>query len=294
VGEEPLIPAAKYHSYGNDFFIVSSEDVPAGGRNAFAVSICDPHFGVGADGCIFLHRSASGLFELRIFNRDGGEAGMSGNGVRCACAHLHRRGLADSHRVTFLTASGSKIYELVERQGLSWKYRSEMGLPGFSSDVIPFRSDHPLDRVENYPLEAAGRRLDISALSIGNPQCVVFCDELPAGAEFELVGAALEAHPAFPERTNVSFVKVKDSHHLEIRIWERGVGPTFSSGTGSCGAAVAAIAGGRASSPLRVQTGTGIQQVEWSPGQEIILTGWTHFIADLQYHWVHRDESATD
>jgi diaminopimelate epimerase len=294
VGEAALIPATKYQSYGNDFLILSSEDVRDDAQGAFALSICDPHFGVGADGCVFVRRSPADLFELRIFNRDGSEAGMSGNGVRCACAYLHHRGITNQGRVEFTTISGRKIYELVQRRGLGWKYRSEMGQPGFSSEVIPFHGAQPLGRVDDYPLEAAGRPLKISAVSVGNPQCVVFCDALPTREDFELLGAALETHPAFPEKTNVSFVQVRDQHHLEVRIWERGVGPTFSSGTGSCGAAVAAIAGGRARSPLQVETETGIQQVEWAEGRQVVLTGWSHFIADLQYHWVSRDGSPTD
>jgi diaminopimelate epimerase len=293
VEEAVLVPAAKYHSYGNDFLVVSS-DLVGDDLTAFARSICDPHFGVGADGCIFVQRSTSGRWRLRIFNRDGSEAGMSGNGVRCVCAYLHHQGIATEERLELETMSGRKTYQLVERRDLSWKYRSEMGKPGFSPEAIPFRSAQRADRVENYPTEAAGRQLRITALTVGNPQCVVFCDELPAREDFEAMGAALETHPAFPEKTNVSFVRVWDEHHLEVRIWERGVGPTFSSGTGSCGAAVAALAGGRAQSPVQVQTETGTQQVEWTPGREIVLTGWSSFIADLLYHWVSGDRFRTD
>lgn len=280
-----MIFAAKYHSYGNDFFIVPADQVKKSGYAGLARAICDPHRGLGADGCVFLSQAGADGAGLRIFNRDGSEAQMSGNGARCACAFLHHRGIVKNSMIRLETRAGTKVYELLRRHDSSWEYRSNMGSPVFEPAAIPFKAPPALQRVEDFPVEVSGETVRVSALFVGNPQCVVFVDELPHRRFFEKVGSGLENHPLFPQRTNVSFVKVENPHRLRILIWERGVGPTLSSGTGSCGAAVAAISAGRAMAPLEVHTETGMQQVEWEAGSEIFLTGCAEFIADVHLNW---------
>ena len=157
-----------------------------------------------------------------------------------------------------------------------------MGAPSFDPAEIPFRPCSNSDSVTDVELPLAGRLVVISALSVGNPQCVVFKDALPDEDEFDYMGRALSEHASFPQDTNVSFVQVTGRQNLKIKIWERGVGPTFSSGTGCCGAAVAAIAEGRVESPVEVQTETGVQVVEWQPGESIALTGEACFVADAE------------
>ena len=280
-----MINASKYHADGNDFLIFSSDQAGEEDYPSLARSICRRHRGAGADGCVLVSVASQGKFSLRIFNRDGSEAGMSGNGARCACAFLHQRGLTRDTEVRLETRSGIKVYELLQQGDFFWRYRSAMGCPRFSPSDIPFQSQPQLEMVQDYPLSVDGEVVRVTALSVGNPQCVVFVDELPKGPFFERVGAALEVHPSFPERTNVSFVKVESSHQLRVMIWERGVGPTHSSGTGSCGAAVAAIWTGRAHSPLEVHTAEGVQQVEWAPGDPMTLTGGVEFVSHIQFPW---------
>ncbi len=159
-----------------------------------------------------------------------------------------------------------------------------MGAPSFDPAAIPFQAPSKLEQVQEYSLEVQGQTVSINALSVGNPQCVVFVEEFPEAAEFERMGGGLECHPCFPERTNVSFVRVEELHRLQIKIWERGVGPSHSSGTGSCGAAVAAIRAERAQSPVQVHTQKGSQLVEWNPGEEILLTGEVEFIGEMKFH----------
>ncbi len=250
----------------------------------FARSICDPHTGVGADGCVFVNTGDPETVILRIFNRDGSEAGMSGNGSRCACAFLHHHQFARRPAVRMETLSGIKVYHLLHEREFLWIYRSEMGPPAFAAESIPFKAKNGAE-ILDHALEVAGEKLTISALSVGNPQCVVFVDRPPQDDFFRRVGAALEIHPSFPERTNVSFALVEGPDQLRIRIWERGVGPTHSSGTGSCGAAVAAIRAGRVQAPVKVYTETGMQEVDWSPGGQISLTGWAEFIGKIEYCW---------
>ncbi len=280
-----MILAEKYHSCGNDFLIVAAGEVQPEHYSNLAQAICDRNFGVGADGCVVVRESSSAQFHLKIFNRDGTEAAMSGNGFRCGCAFLHRHGRVSQPEVTVQTGSGVKKYTLLEKAEGFWKYRSRMGEPAFEPAAIPFKASSELEQVVDYSLEVPGGTVSITALWVGNPQCVVFVEEFPTGVEFERMGSGLECHLSFPERTNVSFVQVKDSHHLTIKLWERGVGETHSSGTGSCGAAVAAIRSGQAQSPVDVQSPKGSQQVEWNPGNEILLTGEAEFIAEVKFHW---------
>ncbi len=279
-----MIPLSKYHSYGNDFLVLVSSHVPAEEYSDFARDVCEAHFGLGADGCVFLEPTA-GRASLRIFNRDGSEAGMSGNGARCAAAFLHHRGLTLDSEVVLATRSGDKVYRLTETGQRSWTYQSNLGAPRFRPSEIPFRAAEGVEEVRDFPLQVKGRRVRVHALSVGNPQCALLVGELPGEEEFRELGAGLERHRRFPERTNVSFVRARRPDLLEIRIWERGVGPTHSSGTGSCGAAVAALRHGVAKSPVTVRTRTGSQTVQWEPGGEVLLTGAAGFIADIQYFW---------
>jgi diaminopimelate epimerase len=275
-----MLFASKYQAYGNDFLILGADQCgedPAG----LVKRICDPHFGVGADGCIFVEIPPEGPFPARIFNRDGSEAGMSGNGIRCAAAWLHHRNLCPGPEAEFRTASGIKRYRLISGAPPVWTYRSAMGVPAFEASRIPFQDAVPEARITGRTLRVDGWVVPITALSVGNPQCVVFVDNLPGEDEFRSMGSGLSLHPAFPEGTNVSFVRVDGPSAISIRIWERGVGPTWSSGTGCCGAAVAALSEGRVTSPVEVRTPTGRQLVEWEPGGEVFLTGEATFVADL-------------
>ena len=277
-----MIKASKYHGYGNDFLIVPSGQVDEARYRQVARAICDRHFGIGADGCIFFEEHEGSRFPIRIFNLDGSEAGMSGNGTRCAAAYVHHRELSSEDEIVFLTASGEKNYRLLESSVPVWRYQSCMGLPAFSPSKIPFTPSEDLEAIRDYELAVGRHVVRINALWVGNPQCVVFVDEFPGDAWFDEVGQGLSLHPSFPQGTNVSFVLPTGPQSLRIRIWERGVGPTHSSGTGSCGAAIAAQVEDRVHSPVTVQTGTGTQVVAWEPDGEIRLTGEAWFVADAE------------
>lgn len=142
-----------------------------------------------------------------------------------------------------------------------------------------------LDRVLDYPLQVGERTVAVNAVWVGNPQCVVFPEGPLGDGDFEILGRGLATHPDFPEGTNVSFVEVLNRSAVRARIWERGVGPTHSSGTGCCGAAVAALVRGCVDSPVRVETETGSQEVQWTAGGEIFLTGQAAFIAEIRFEW---------
>ena len=284
-----VIAASKFQSYGNDYLVIRESDLTRRRAVALTRAICRRHFGIGGDGCVFVQPLKDDRFRIRIFNPDGSEAAMSGNGCRCAGAFVHHVGLSRKADLTLETLSGVKIHHLLDHGESSWRYRSSLGRPSFLPEEVPIRLEERLSRVVDHSLRVGDTAVTVTALSVGNPQCVVFVTDLPQDPEFRRLGSALEAHPAFPERTNVSFVQITGPRRLQVRIWERGVGPTHSSGTGCSGAAVAAIHTGKVGSPARVGTETGEQEVEWQPGGEVHLTGRVEFVGDAHYHWREHD-----
>lgn len=271
----------KLQAYGNDF-LVTENAIPEEKLSRAATAVCSRHFGAGADGLLTLKKESADSYNLRIINADGSEAGMSGNGGRCAAGYLHFVKKFTEKSVRFSTISGDKNYTLEKWEDLTGSYHSLMGEPLFHPNSIPFDSgDASLEHVRKFSLPAEGLSVEIFALSVGNPQCVLFRDRLPEKAEQSVAGRIIENHPFFPEKTNVSFVKVINRGHIKIRIWERGVGITTSSGTGSCGAAVASMKSGLVDSRVIVETDTGKQVVEWEEGSQIKLTGDVDFVAEI-------------
>lgn len=246
------IPFIKAHGAGNDFLLSWADRVSAGDLPEVARAICNRHTGIGADGWILIRDTT-----IRLFNADGSEAEISGNGTRCAAALLMESGLA-ANEVTIVTGAGPKHLRLIERTGRKFLFEMDMGRPMCDEELI-----HVL-----LPLRTGTR--DVTILYVGNPQCAVFVDQFPP--DWEQIGAEIEAHPQFPRRTNVSFVRTVDRHNIEVRFYERGVGVTLSSGTGSTGAAVAAILRKVAASPVRVLTAAG-ESLELRWDDSVYLTG---------------------
>jgi diaminopimelate epimerase len=273
-----MLQFIKFQGFGNDYIVFEAEHL-AGvkGLNEFARAVCDRHYGAGADGIVILDRAEaekSADFVARIFNRDGSEAALSGNGTRCAAAYLHYQGLWSREELRLSTLAGLKLYRLCETtsHGHYW-FDSELGQPRFASELIPFTTDEPLKRVVAYPLEAEGATWRITALSMGNPHCCIFVDDFDA-LDWRRTGRVVETHPRFPEKANVTFIRVIDRGRIELRIWERGVGETFSSGTCSCAAAVASIVNGLTERRVNVETPGGRIKVEWREDDgEVVLTG---------------------
>jgi diaminopimelate epimerase len=267
----------KFHGFGNDY-IVFEEQRLAGVRSLseFARRVCDRHYGAGADGITVVSRAEEegADFRVRIFNADGSEAGLSGNGTRCTVAYLYYRELWTGDELLLGTRSGIKRYTLRERiaHGHYW-FESELGQPGFASAEIPMLTDEPRERVIAYPLVVEGTELRVTALSMGNPNCCIFVESFDE-IDWRRVGRALETHQQFPERTNVVFVRVADRSNLEVRLWERGVGETFSSGTCSCAAAVASCLNDFTERRASVHTPGGVIEVEWRERDgEVVMTG---------------------
>jgi len=263
---------AKAHAYGNDFLYVLDTDVAHLPLDALARRMCDRHTGVGADGLITYTPTPVGA-SMRLFNADGSRAEVSGNGVRGLAAILVRERPEAHTEVTIASEGGIKQLTRIACKGSRHTFVAAMGLPVDLREVS---------------LDAAGETLRAVVLLFGNPQCIVL-GALPDSARFQRLGPALERHPMFPNRTNVEFAHVEAPDRVRILIWERGVGPTQSSGTGSCASLVAAAAFGGAVRDATVLAPGGSQRVEWRD-DNVYLTGWAEivcdgdWVAEIAYH----------
>lgn len=251
------IPFFKAHGAANDFLLTWRDGVGAvSGLDSVARAICERHTGIGADGWMLVERAEQSGADASIvlYNADGSVSEISGNGTRCAAALLVYQGAASGPDVRIQTGAGLKDLRLLGRSGRHFEFEMNMGRPATENlhAILPLAAG---------PLEAA-------ILNVGNPQCAVFVDEFPAN--WRETGAEIEHHPHFPNRTNVSFVRVVDDHRVEVRIWERGVGETNSSGTGSTGAAASSVLLGLTKSPVTVETQAGPLEFRWplSPGDD--------------------------
>jgi diaminopimelate epimerase len=265
----------KLQGMGNDFLIVPVEDVRALDRaHELSQQMCQRNYGAGADGVVFITRARheDADFASRIFNADGSEAEVSGNGTRCVAAYVYHAGLWDAPELRIATASGVKRGRLVLRDGPNYEFEFDMGEPQFDSEAVPMLLDHPLKQVVRYPLHIGGDLFEVTCLSMGNPQCIIFVPDLDAANLTEL-GPLIENHPIFPNRTNVEFVRIHSRDEIEIRIWERGAGHTLSSGTGCCASAVAAALDHHTDRSVRVRTEGGVLRVDWRQDQSVALTG---------------------
>lgn len=266
----------KFQALGNDFLIAREAELRAvtDDFESFARQICDRHFGAGADGLELLLDSprAGADFEVRLFNADGGETPISGNGTRCVGAYLYLVENWGKPEVRIATGAGVKTLKPVERNSGGLVFETEMGTPRFHSSEIPISLPTPLDRVIRQPLEVLGQTVEITATSMGNPHCSIFVAGFDS-FDWRQVGAALETHPAFPDRTNVEFIRVLNRNEIEVRFWERGCGETLASGTGSCGAALASMLNDLTDRKLTVITAAGELIVEWREDNAVIQTG---------------------
>ena len=253
---------SKAHAYGNDFLFAPAEEAH-GDPAALARAMCHRHHGIGADGLI-LYGLAPGTATMTLLNADGSRSELSGNGLRCLAALVARaQYLSPGATVRVETDAGVKTLDLLERAGERYTFRAALGQP---EDI----------RQEAIPV--LGETLTASVLNMGNPQCVVI-GPLPDADRFNRFGPALSTHAMFPAGTNVEFAHVEAPDRVRILIWERGVGPTTSSGTGSSASAVAAAAHGGASRAVDVVAPGGTQRVEWRD-DGVYLTGWADVVLE--------------
>jgi diaminopimelate epimerase len=287
MSKKKTITFAKFHGLGNDFIVADGSDLPHD-LAAFARAITDRHIGIGADGLLVLLKAqnAKNHARVRFFNADGSEAEMSGNGIRCAGAALLDK--KPSRRVLRVeTSAGVKTLELVSSKQASKKgkriFRVNMGKPILEPDRIPFKAGNLPAPVVAYPLRTQQGIVAATVTSMGNPHCSVFVPDF-SDTPWTAMGMEIEHSPLFPNRTNVEFVRLISKSEIEVRYWERGVGQTMSSGTGSCGAVVASILNGLTRRTVKVHTLAGTLEVSWPKDGEVLLTGPAEIIARGAYY----------
>jgi diaminopimelate epimerase len=261
----------KWQALGNDYLILEQEALPWELTAARVRRLCDPHFGLGSDGVLLLSRSDDPALVacLRIFNPDGSEAELSGNGAREAILYLRRHGWTDQDTFSIGTVAGTVTPTITSERTC----RVEMGRAATASKDFP---GGPADGRGR--LEAAGREWEFQHVSIGNPQCAIVVGEELGQLDLSEVGPPIEAHELFPNRTNVSFLRIEGSR-ISARIFERGVGETLASGTGASGAAVTAFLRGSAS-PMVVELDGGELEVEIGEHLEVSLSGWAEPVCE--------------
>ncbi|MCL6646909.1 MAG: diaminopimelate epimerase [Chloroflexi bacterium] len=275
----------KMHGTGNDFVLVDASTLSADWAT-LARLVCDRHFGVGADGVILALPSAQADLRMRIFNPDGSEAEMCGNGIRCLAAFALARGLVPAHRerLAVETGAGVREVELQRENGRLVAVSVAMGEPDLAPERVPvdirrFRGE----RVIDYPLEVGGRVIPITAVSMGNPHAVALLDEDIRCYPLEQVGPLVEYHSFFPNRVNFEVARVRDRQHIDLRVWERGAGLTLACGTGACATVVAARLHELVDEEVEVQLPGGPLTIRWE-GKQVQMRGPVAFVFEGTWH----------
>ena len=270
----------KFHGFGNDYIVIENDEL----KNVSSISelsqnICHRHYGAGSDGIAVLEKldGSTADYRCRIINPDGSEAEFSGNGTRCAVSYLYYKKLWSEKNLRLQTASGLKKYTLLQEDGKTYQFLAELGKPKFASDEIPFTANEKLERIINYGLELKTDVLPITVVNPGNPVTAVFVEDFDA-LDWRKIGAEIESHTQFPERTNVVFVKKNDAENIEIRIWERGAAETSSSGSCSIAAAVAHLLHENKRGNVHVHAVGGTTDAVWRDDDVMLITGTAEFV----------------
>ncbi len=277
---------AKAEALGNDFVIVDAGQLAGKDVSRIARQVCRRSLDLGADGLIlFRETEVSGQprFSMQVFNADGSEAEISGNGLRCLAALLIRQGQATGGTLVIQTGAGAKQLRLTDSKPPGYCFNLLMGEPILDPAAIDFRPDPPGASLVRYPLMVEDRIHPVTVTSMGNPHCSMLVEDLEK-IDWEVLGQMIEVHPCFPRRTNVEFVQVLDRSNLAVRFWERGTGKTLASGTGGCAAVVAACLNGVSDRDVQVHTPGGILQVHWQEDNQLSLTGPARIVCQGQYY----------
>jgi diaminopimelate epimerase len=264
----------KLHGLGNDYILLDATKAPLqiDRLDEFARKVCSRHFGVGADGVLIAMQPSSkeAHLKMRIINPDGSEAEMCGNGIRCLAKWAYEHGKVKRSVLHIETLAGIKTVRLNIQRGRVVGAEVNMGTPSLRRSDIPMKGEREFAIEEE--IEVDGEKLKVTAVSMGNPHCVIFVDDV-ASIHLEDIGPKIEFHPLFPNRTNVEFVQVISRERLKVRVWERGAGATLACGTGACASLVASVVTGRTNRSATVYLPGGSLQVRWSEDGQVYMQG---------------------
>ncbi len=261
----------KMHGCGNDYVYVSLFDETVDNPKELSIAVSDRHFGIGSDGLITIGPSEKADFRMRIYNADGSEAEMCGNGIRCVAKYVYDHGMTEKTDISVETGAGVKYLKLTVEQGKVSQVCVDMGEPVLNPDLIPVRADG--EKVVDEPINVAGKEWKMTCVSMGNPHAVVFVDDV-SDFPIENYGPEFENHPRFPERINTEFVQVISKTEASMRVWERGSAETWACGTGTCASVMACILNGLTENEVLVHLRGGDLKITYEPeSNHIFMTG---------------------
>ncbi|MGC6584671.1 diaminopimelate epimerase [Paenibacillus sp. Dod16] len=262
----------KMHGLGNDFVVVYGEQELPSNASERAVKLCNRFFGIGADGLVYILPSTKADFMMRIMNSDGSEAEQCGNAIRCVAKYVYDHGHIDREEITIETiGAGVQQVRLTVQEGQVSSVRVDMGEPVLNGLSVPTTIDlHP---VVNHPIEADGKEFRFTAVSMGNPHCVIYVDDA-INFDLGVWGPKLEVHPLFPRKINVEFATVNSRSQVDMRVWERGAGPTLACGTGACATLVSSVLNGLTDRSATISLKGGDLFIEWDESDNhVYMTG---------------------
>lgn len=262
----------KMNGLGNDFIVVAGEQQLPGNAAELAIELCNRFFGIGADGLVYILPSEIADFRMRIINSDGSEAEQCGNAIRCVAKYVYDNGLTNKEEITIETlGAGAQKVQLTVSDAKVHSVRVDMGEPILNGLQVPTTVD--AEPVIQHPIEVDGREFRFTAVSMGNPHCVIYVDDA-VNFDLNVWGPKLETHPMFPRKINVEFVTVNSRTHTDMRVWERGAGPTLACGTGACATVVASVLNGATDRTATVSLKGGDLLIEWNESDNhVYMTG---------------------
>lgn len=261
----------KMQGIGNDYVYVNCFEEKVEDPAALAKFVSDRHFGIGSDGLILIKPSKNADFTMDMYNADGSQGEMCGNGIRCVAKYVYDKGLTDKQQISIETLAGIKYLDLTVENGKTVLVRVDMGEPELIAEKIPVIADS--EKVIDAPIEIDGTTYHMTCVSMGNPHAVVYVDDVD-NLPIEEIGPKFESHERFPRRVNTEFVKVLDRHTVQMRVWERGSAETLACGTGACAVAVSCILNGLTEDEVTVKLLGGDLEIQWDQEKNTVyMTG---------------------
>lgn len=262
----------KMHGAGNDYIYINCFEETVKNPEKLAIKVSDRHFGIGSDGLILISPSDKADFKMNIYNADGSEGMMCGNGIRCVSKYVYDNGMTDKDEITVETRSGIKLIKMNVENGKVVSARVNMGEPILEAEKIPTKFDG--ENVIRQKLTIGEKEYEVTCVSMGNPHCIVYVDDIK-NIDLEKIGPKFENNEMFPERINTEFVHVVSDTELDMRVWERGSGETLACGTGSCAVTVASVLCGycKRNTEIKINLLGGTLTDIWTDGGDVYMTG---------------------